>query len=88
MTTTRARANGSVAMSSWTSADVGGDRTPPDQGGMIWIPGGTFRMGSDHHYCRRCRPAARHAEAIDRSTNHVSFRCIKRERTAKGKRHE
>ena len=18
--------------------------------GMIWIPGGTFRMGSDHHY--------------------------------------
>jgi formylglycine-generating enzyme len=24
-------------------------RTPPDSG-MVWIPGGTFLMGSDHHY--------------------------------------
>ncbi len=30
------------------------------------------------NYCRRYRPAARHAEAIDTSTGHVSFRCVKR----------
>jgi formylglycine-generating enzyme len=22
----------------------------PPYPGMVWIPGGTFRMGSDHHY--------------------------------------
>ena len=33
-------------------------------------------------YCRRYRPAARHAEPIDTSTSHVGFRCIKRERSA------
>jgi formylglycine-generating enzyme required for sulfatase activity len=27
-------------------------------------------------YCRRYRPAARHAEPIDTSTSHVGFRCI------------
>jgi len=30
------------------------------------------------NYCRRYRPAARHAEAVDTSTSHVSFRCVKR----------
>ena len=30
------------------------------------------------NYCRRYRPAARHAEAIDTSTSHVGFRCIRR----------
>ncbi|MER2510735.1 MAG: formylglycine-generating enzyme family protein [Amaricoccus sp.] len=30
------------------------------------------------NYCRRYRPAARHAEAVDTSTGHVSFRCVKR----------
>ncbi|HKY86706.1 MAG TPA: SUMF1/EgtB/PvdO family nonheme iron enzyme, partial [Pseudorhodoplanes sp.] len=30
------------------------------------------------NYCRRYRPAARHAEAIDTSTSHVGFRCVKR----------
>jgi formylglycine-generating enzyme required for sulfatase activity len=30
------------------------------------------------NYCRRYRPAARHAEAIDTSTSHLSFRCITR----------
>src|SRR5918994_3574406 len=30
-------------------------------------------------YCRRYRPAARHAEPIDTSTSHVGFRCIRRE---------
>jgi formylglycine-generating enzyme required for sulfatase activity len=30
------------------------------------------------NYCRRYRPAARHAEPIDTSTNHLGFRCIRR----------
>jgi sulfatase modifying factor 1 len=30
------------------------------------------------NYCRRYRPAARHAEAIDTSTSHVGFRCVRR----------
>ena len=30
------------------------------------------------NYCRRYRPAARHPEPIDTSTNHVGFRCIVR----------
>ncbi|MFK4771716.1 formylglycine-generating enzyme family protein [Rhizobium sp. ZW T2_16] len=30
------------------------------------------------NYCRRYRPAARHAEPEDTSTSHVGFRCIKR----------
>ena len=29
-------------------------------------------------YCRRYRPAARHAEPIDTSTSHVGFRCVLR----------
>ena len=33
-------------------------------------------------YCRRYRPAARHAEPIDTSTSHVGFRCIARPPTA------
>ena len=31
-------------------------------------------------YCRRYRPAARHAQPIDTSTSHIGFRCIARER--------
>ena len=31
------------------------------------------------NYCRRYRPAARHAEPVDTSTSHVGFRCIRRE---------
>lgn len=30
------------------------------------------------NYCRRYRPAARHAEPMDTSTSHVGFRCVKR----------
>ena len=30
------------------------------------------------NYCRRYRPAARHAEPDDTSTSHVGFRCVKR----------
>jgi sulfatase modifying factor 1 len=32
------------------------------------------------NYCRRYRPAARHAEPIDTSASHVGFRCITRKR--------
>jgi formylglycine-generating enzyme required for sulfatase activity len=42
--------------------------THPD---MVWIPGGTFRMGSD-----RPNPAARHARPIDTSASHIGFRCV------------
>lgn len=30
------------------------------------------------NYCRRYRPAARHAEPVDTSTSHVGFRCVRR----------
>jgi sulfatase modifying factor 1 len=33
------------------------------------------------NYCRRYRPAARHAQPVDTSTSHLGFRCILRERT-------
>jgi formylglycine-generating enzyme required for sulfatase activity len=33
-------------------------------------------------YCRRYRPAARHAEAVDTSTSHLGFRCVIRPRPA------
>ena len=32
-------------------------------------------------YCRRYRPAARHAHAVDTSTSHVGFRCVLRQPT-------
>ncbi len=46
-----------VVVASGTSSSVG-DVTPgaPPDPDMIWIPGRTFRMGSDHHY-REERPA-------------------------------
>ena len=31
------------------------------------------------NYCRRYRPAARHAQPIDTSTSHVGFRCVARQ---------
>ncbi len=43
------------------------------------IKGGSFLCAPS--YCRRYRPAARHAEPIDTSTCHLGFRCIKRERS-------
>lgn len=47
----------------------------------IKIPRKVLKGGSHlcaPNYCRRYRPAARHAEAIDTSTNHVGFRCVVR----------
>ena len=35
-------------MASESSASI--DASAAAHPGMLWIPGGTFRMGSDHHY--------------------------------------
>jgi formylglycine-generating enzyme required for sulfatase activity len=45
----------------------------------IRIPRKVLKGGSHlcaPNYCRRYRPAARHAEPIDTSTSHVGFRCV------------
>ena len=47
----------------------------------IRIPRKVLKGGSHlcaPNYCRRYRPAARHAEAVDTSTSHVGFRCVSR----------
>jgi sulfatase modifying factor 1 len=47
----------------------------------IKIPRKVIKGGSHlcaPNYCRRYRPAARHAEAVDTSTSHVGFRCVVR----------
>ena len=47
----------------------------------IRIPRKVLKGGSHlcaPNYCRRYRPAARHAEPVDTSTSHVGFRCIAR----------
>jgi sulfatase modifying factor 1 len=47
----------------------------------IKIPRKVLKGGSHlcaPNYCRRYRPAARHAEAVDTSTSHVGFRCVTR----------
>ena len=51
----------------------------------IRIPRKVLKGGSHlcaPNYCRRYRPAARHAEPVDTSTSHVGFRCIVREEKA------
>lgn len=40
------------------------------------LKGGSFLCAAD--YCRRYRPAARHAQPVDTSTCHVGFRCVVR----------
>ena len=50
---------------------------------QIKIPRKVVKGGSHlcaPNYCRRYRPAARHAQPVDTSTSHVGFRCIIRER--------
>ncbi|KRE11774.1 gliding motility-associated lipoprotein GldK [Bosea sp. Root483D1] len=47
----------------------------------IRIPRKVIKGGSHlcaPNYCRRYRPAARHAEPVDTSTSHLGFRCITR----------
>jgi formylglycine-generating enzyme len=49
---------------------------------QIRIPRKVIKGGSHlcaPNYCRRYRPAARHAQAVDTSASHVGFRCIARE---------
>jgi len=49
----------------------------------IKIPRKVLKGGSHlcaPNYCRRYRPAARHAQPVDTSTSHVGFRCVVRER--------
>ncbi len=51
----------------------------------IRIPRKVIKGGSHlcaPNYCRRYRPAARHAEPVDTSTSHVGFRCVRRTQTA------
>jgi formylglycine-generating enzyme required for sulfatase activity len=50
---------------------------------QIRIPRKVIKGGSHlcaPNYCRRYRPAARHAEPVDTSTSHVGFRCVVRQR--------
>jgi formylglycine-generating enzyme required for sulfatase activity len=50
---------------------------------QIKIPRKVIKGGSHlcaPNYCRRYRPAARHAEMVDTSTSHLGFRCVKRRR--------
>jgi formylglycine-generating enzyme required for sulfatase activity len=47
----------------------------------ILIPRRVIKGGSHlcaPNYCRRYRPAARHAEQVDTSTSHLGFRCVVR----------
>ena len=49
----------------------------------VRIPRKVLKGGSHlcaPNYCRRYRPAARHAQQIDTSTSHLGFRCVVRER--------
>jgi sulfatase modifying factor 1 len=49
---------------------------------QIRIPRKVLKGGSHlcaPNYCRRYRPAARHAQPIDTSTSHIGFRCVVRE---------
>ncbi|MGO9246840.1 MAG: formylglycine-generating enzyme family protein [Verrucomicrobiia bacterium] len=51
---------------------------------QIKIPRKVIKGGSHlcaPNYCRRYRPAARHAEAVDTSTSHLGFRCVIRGRS-------
>ena len=60
-------------------APIGGElRSAPAD---IRIPRKVLKGGSHlcaPNYCRRYRPAARHAEPVDTSTSHVGFRCVVR----------
>jgi formylglycine-generating enzyme required for sulfatase activity len=49
----------------------------------IRIPRKAIKGGSHlcpPNYCRRYRPASRHAQPVDTSTSHAGFRCIVRSR--------
>jgi formylglycine-generating enzyme required for sulfatase activity len=49
----------------------------------VRIPRKVMKGGSHlcaPNYCRRYRPAARHAQPVDTSTSHLGFRCVRRDR--------
>ncbi|GLR88503.1 formylglycine-generating enzyme family protein [Bradyrhizobium iriomotense] len=57
----------------------------------IRIPRKVLKGGSHlcaPNYCRRYRPAARHAEPVDTSTCHVGFRCVVRSPLGVGRERE
>jgi formylglycine-generating enzyme len=57
----------------------------------IRIPRKVLKGGSHlcaPSYCRRYRPAARHAEPVDTSTSHVGFRCVVRDEGSRKRRAE
>ncbi|MFO1085290.1 MAG: formylglycine-generating enzyme family protein [Reyranellaceae bacterium] len=59
---------------------IEGSHDPHDR---LRIPRRVLKGGSHlcaPNYCRRYRPAARHAEQVDTSTSHVGFRCVVRSR--------
>ena len=68
----------------------GGDQEAshdPRAGEAAPIPRKVIKGGSHlcaDNYCRRYRPAARMAQAIDTSTSHLGFRCIVRPATTRG----
>jgi formylglycine-generating enzyme required for sulfatase activity len=61
---------------------VGGEKDGSiEQGDPAAIPRRVLKGGSHlcaPSYCRRYRPAARHAHPIDTSTSHIGFRCVVR----------
>jgi formylglycine-generating enzyme len=46
------------------------------------VKGGSFLCAPS--YCRRYRPAARHAQMVDSGMSHIGFRCIRRDIPATG----
>ena len=62
---------------------LGGREEDSCETGGLRIPRKVLKGGSHlcaPSYCRRYRPAARHAQPIDTSASHVGFRCIVRSR--------
>ena len=58
-----------------------GDRSGGEASGRGGIPRRVIKGGSHlcaPSYCLRYRPAARQGEAIDTSTSHIGFRCVRR----------
>lgn len=63
-----------------TKAGSFGNCTPRDTIPRKVVKGGSHLCAPN--YCRRYRPAARHAQPIDTSMSHVGFRCVVRESEA------
>ena len=62
---------------------LGGCEEDSSEPGGLRIPRKVLKGGSHlcaPSYCKRYRPAARHAQPIDTSASHVGFRCIVRSR--------